>query len=191
MSACINFESKQSILFFSFVGDISNFSHPQKLMRKTRIGLAICHISCWLSEETPARRWGCRAGGGRVRCWRWGLHTRADRIWWSLRSPAGSSGAAAPSGPSPSAPSRCRSSAGTLTVCTPGQTQTNRKDKQCSRNESKNPGMSQHYCTYGSLISKSMGSFMGFWLNPWSVVKTILGDFKCFLSRMNVPWYQD
>lgn len=81
----------------------------------------VCKISFWLSQDSPGRRWGCRAGGGRVRCWRWCLHTRADRLWWSLWSPAGSSGAAGPSGPSLSAPSRYHSSSGTLTACIPGK----------------------------------------------------------------------
>ena len=72
-----------------------------------------------LSLESPGQHWGCRADGGRVQCWRWCLHTHADRPWWSLWSPAGSSVTAVPSGPSPSIPSRYRSSSGTQTACTP------------------------------------------------------------------------
>lgn len=74
-----------------------------------------------LSVDLPGQHWGCRADGGRVQCWHWCLRSRADRIWWSLWSLGGSCGAAAPSDPSQSAPSRCHSSAGTLTVCTPAQ----------------------------------------------------------------------
>lgn len=67
----------------------------------------------------PGRHWVCRAGEGRGQCWRWCLHIHADRLWWSQWSHCGSYGADDPSGPSLSDPSRCRSSAGTPTVCTP------------------------------------------------------------------------
>lgn len=105
---------------------LSLYEHLSTLQQRGEINL--------MYLDLPGPHWVCKADGGHVQCWHWCLHSRADRIWWSLWSLGGSFGAAAPSDPSPSAPSIYHSSADTPTVCTPAHLiseQKNEEKPQC------------------------------------------------------------